>query len=551
MGTAESENRATTGKALGEDHGPWWNWLQPWHGKVLLCGILALGIAARLSLYLHNRALWTDEAALALNIVHKPLSELLGPMDYFQNSPLAFLLTTKLITLIGGTSEYALRFLPLLSGIASLFLMWAAARHVPVARDSERRGPWPTVPLLALAFLAATQYPIAYASELRHYATDIALTCLLLWLAFRESAARTNRAKSIFPAVALVGVGVVAVWFSLASIYVLAAIGTTQFLFGVVRRDWRRAAWAVVGGGLWLTSIAAHAHLHEANVALRDLGPELDRFNTPWSMPFPPMSGADLRWFPMVLARMFHYPASLDSAGLGAFALLLGGVSLWRGRKETLCLLTLPFVYLLIGSTSGRYPVYGRFLLFLLPCLYLLLAEGVGSLLEANGRRARVAGGLLAVMLLAHPLAHAAKAMVHPYDRCESRPLLAHIASNWREGDTIYVVWNMACPFRYYCQEFGVGEDTAIVEPREPSISGTAKSYRNEHIPAVVSRAERTWLVFDNDTERPIVGPPGHVNRLGKQLDVVAAHGATLFLYGPADKGPSPRTWPSDPALPD
>ena len=49
--------------------------------------VIGVGVALRLIRFLHNRALWGDEAALALNLIHRSPRELFEPLDFDQASP--------------------------------------------------------------------------------------------------------------------------------------------------------------------------------------------------------------------------------------------------------------------------------------------------------------------------------------------------------------------------------------------------------------------------------------------------------------------------------
>ena len=85
--------------------------------------VLAIGVALRFVAYIERSTLWTDEAALARNILERSLRDLLlVPLDYGQASPKGFLVLEWLVTRTFGTSDLAFRFVPFASGIASLVL---------------------------------------------------------------------------------------------------------------------------------------------------------------------------------------------------------------------------------------------------------------------------------------------------------------------------------------------------------------------------------------------------------------------------------------------
>ena len=98
------------------------------HATTLSWLIIGFGVTVRCVQYLAHRSLWLDEVSLALNIVPRTFPQLLKPLDYEQGAPLGFLMVEKTIVHMFGSSEYALRFFPLLSGIVSLFIFYAMVK---------------------------------------------------------------------------------------------------------------------------------------------------------------------------------------------------------------------------------------------------------------------------------------------------------------------------------------------------------------------------------------------------------------------------------------
>src|SRR5712692_1214244 len=117
--------------------------------------IICCGALLRLAQYLFNRSLWFDEALLAHNIINRSVSGLLKPLDYAVGAPLGFLMLEKLAVQMFGSSEYALRLVPLLAGILSLYLFYRVAKLCVTPK---------AVPI-ALGLFALSGYLIYYASE--------------------------------------------------------------------------------------------------------------------------------------------------------------------------------------------------------------------------------------------------------------------------------------------------------------------------------------------------------------------------------------------------
>ena len=69
--------------------------------------LIALGFLPRAAHYVSNRPLWTDETALALNLMYMPLAEMSGGLAVEQVAPLGFLAAQKLVvTTLGGVGGH-------------------------------------------------------------------------------------------------------------------------------------------------------------------------------------------------------------------------------------------------------------------------------------------------------------------------------------------------------------------------------------------------------------------------------------------------------------
>ncbi len=101
---------------------------------------VALGCLLRIVQYLLDRSLWMDEAYLSLNILHRSFAGLCRALDYHQGAPIGFLLLEKSAVRLWGGSEYVLRLIPLLAGIASVLLFYRLASKVLTARAVPNRG---------------------------------------------------------------------------------------------------------------------------------------------------------------------------------------------------------------------------------------------------------------------------------------------------------------------------------------------------------------------------------------------------------------------------
>lgn len=134
---------------------------------VILALILAFGVLLRLKVYFLNTPIWQDEAAIAVNIINRGFFELFLPLDYIQCAPSGFLILSKFFTKIFGENEYGFRFLPLLSGILSVFGFYFLSKNVLKNR-------W--VVLIANYLFCFNFRLIYFSQEFKQYSLEVLIT---------------------------------------------------------------------------------------------------------------------------------------------------------------------------------------------------------------------------------------------------------------------------------------------------------------------------------------------------------------------------------------
>ncbi len=95
-----------------------------WASRYLPAVIICVGAALRLSHYASNRSLCVDEAMLASSVIRRSLWQLFLKLDYSQASPVGFLALERFAVVVFGRGELALRLVPLVSGLLSLYLFY-------------------------------------------------------------------------------------------------------------------------------------------------------------------------------------------------------------------------------------------------------------------------------------------------------------------------------------------------------------------------------------------------------------------------------------------
>jgi hypothetical protein len=331
--------------------------------------IIAVGILFRVAEYLWGRPLWMDEVSLASNINEKPLPGLFGPLLNVQLAPPGFLMIEWAIAHTLGGGRYALRFFPLACGVWSLFLFQRVASRCLNARAA----------LIALGLFAVAGDLIYYSSELKQYSCDVALG-LACYLAAFEARDKEPTARRLG---LLAGFSGLVVWFSHPAFFVLAGTGFVLVVTAIAAKQWRRAGGlALLGMVTGLSFAGVHA------VARNQLAHRNDMWVF-WGFAFPPSHlglAGDASWalrrflYLFVNPLSFNTPLGPRASAVIPLLLFLAGVAFVLRRDAILgAMLVLPGLLTLVAADLRLYPFHGRLLLFLVPALLLLIAEGAGG----------------------------------------------------------------------------------------------------------------------------------------------------------------------------
>jgi hypothetical protein len=345
---------------------------------------VAIGVLLRVLEYVGFRDLYVDERSLLHNLTDFAVFDFHTRLREDQLAAPGFLVVERLIVRLPLNPILAARFFPLVCGISSVFLMRLVAR-----RFLSR----PAVPI-AVGLFALSDWLVYYSTEIKQYSTDVALGLIALLLAATckptwsskgnplpdetaDNTARDSlRALGIF--------GVIGVWFSHPLAFVLGGAGSYVMASAALRRDWKSAGRALGFSVVWAASFGACFWVSHAILTKR-------QFIWIWwdfaFLPLPPHSWAECERVFWHLVNVFNSPSDvltplgvLPSAFLALALFLAGAIALGVWRPGGLYLLVSPIVLALVASGMRQYPFHGRLLLFLVPMIHLLVAQGAASL---------------------------------------------------------------------------------------------------------------------------------------------------------------------------
>lgn len=373
----------------------------PYVVEWLAWAFLSLGVMMRLLRYLLHFPLWSDEAALAANLLNRGYLDLLRPLDYQQVAPPLFLWIELSVVRLLGFTEWSLRAFPLACSVASLFLFRHVARRLFGYSTGRDHPKW--MLLFAVAIFSVSYYPLRHGVEVKQYASDLLVSLGLIALAL-EWVADRDRVRWLWWLAAVVPIAV-----GLSHPATFVAGGISIALVPIV---WSRRAvrsW-VPFVGINLALIAAFAVMFVVST-----GPQIHAadeegiLRSYWSNAFPPLDRplAFIRWFVAVHAgQLFAYPAGGADvgSGLATFACFIVGISflIRSGRLAAAAVCLAPFGLTFVAAALERYPYggYARTAQHLAPIICLLAGAGAARLMTLISReqlRRSFAIALLAV----------------------------------------------------------------------------------------------------------------------------------------------------------
>lgn len=481
-------------------------------GLITLC---ACGVYIRFREYLLNHSLWLDEATLALNIVNKSFSQLMTMPLENASAPLGFVLLSKMVTMAGGDSEYALRFIPLCAGIVSLILFIQFLRQY-----GDRRA----VPL-ALILFSLSYALLRYSTEFKPYSSDVLIALLILL-----GGISTLSRKFDFRCALRWGVGGgISLWFSFPSVFVLGAAGMALFGRFASARSWKELRNLGVALALWFFSFYIFYSFSLRHIANN---PSLENYWVKNFMPFPLDTFDDFLWVRDSLTWMLANVGGIRPDFLGPIIFVAGSYAVLKRNGTFFLMLLMPLVFALAASAMHRYPFAGRFLLFYVPIIYLLISEGLVFLIKGTSFILRVAGYVSVAVVMFSPLMMTVSLSSRVVYAEEIRPVLRHVQNNSKKEDVLYVYYGAGPAVNYYRKVYGLTENHSYV----PGISSREnwKKYR-EDVSQFENRA-RVWIIFAHvyydaggkGEESYIVE---YLKSIGTQIDVVTAEGASAYLF--------------------
>lgn len=474
------------------------------------------GAGVRVAVYLQNRSFFLDEANLARNIAERSLGDLTQPLHYEQFAPLVFLWLSKINALLLGNTEYALRLLPLLAGLAAIFIFYKITTRLIPSLPARWLAVW------VFAFHSGL---LRYASECKQYGTDVFAALLAIWLALRQEQRPFGWRDFLGWSV----LGLALIWFSMPVVFVLSGVGLYWLFLYWRKKDRKSLALVAASIALWLAGFAVFFFTMLKNDAESDY---LRQYHQPYFLPLLPLSAAEWKqWGGLLLQLIKSFSGHTAVAqAIGLLGLLAAWVHWARRRPELAILLGIPLLACLAVSGLHYYSLISRLTLFLVPFLLLTSAYGWHVIWEKAGPRLKaVVAACLVLMASGHDTYRYFR---QPFETDGLRQALAFVEARQQPADGLYL-WKWAVPgYDFYTRlherpmsfevaelvksEQRFGEDLRQLSDKSPSL-------------------ERVWLVYNHLMSRSSLDEMeqelAQFRRLGSVEEVFREANAAVFIW--------------------
>lgn len=327
---------------------------------------------------------------IALNIRDRSFADLPGVLWLGQSAPLGWLVVQRLVLLVSGTGELALRAVPLLFGISTLVAAaWVGLRWIHGLST-----------LLLMTMIALGQWLSHYRFELKHYTADafwaLVLPALAAWaLEGRGPDARWRWTRWW-------AVAALAQWTANGALFATPGCAVILCLV-IARREGAHAALRFAATGLlWAVSAGAHyllslRHAHESR-HLREY----------WADAVAPFEAGAIEvaaWFAARLPALADNPGG-SGAGLALWIAAIAGFVFSRRPVVAALFASVPLSAFVLAAV-GLVPLHDRVALWIVPALYV----GVALLADASldslaswraAGRFRIAAAVAAAVIALH-----------------------------------------------------------------------------------------------------------------------------------------------------
>jgi hypothetical protein len=213
-----------------------------------------------------------------------------------------------------------------------------------------------------------------------------------------------------------------------------------------------------------------------------------------------------------------------------AFA-VVGAATLLRTDRPFAVILLLPGGLAILASGVHKYPFQERLILFLVPAVYLLLAQGLRAAVSWGARWNRpvaYVACILVLVLLLRPMAVKAKRnFVDPVRDRNMRPIVQYVLQH-AEADDAFFVSGGGETFQYYAGSYGLHPQQLQINTNHRIV----RYYAYQRLLKGFAGKDRVWVVFAyfEGEGYQYQRYAKHLNRVGEIKDLYEVGHSRVYL---------------------
>lgn len=474
--------------------------------------LLLSGILLASTQYLLNRSLFTDEAILALNIIHRSFYELLQPLDSIQVAPILFLLIEKFFSFLIPNSEYGLRLFPLICYFTALLFLF---KLLKASFDDSPAF------IFGLSLFVFNALILRYATEIKQYMGDVMLAAAIGYFTLQKFESEKKRH------IALMTVGTVGVFLSNVAPVILLASGGTLFYRKLFKESKNFkplfltfAVWLSVFLVYYLFFIHDHANRHIQISAFEKRNGffEVNPFHT----------GTGSSFFE-VFKNLFHIIFPFGVAGTIALSILftIGIVAMVNKKNYDILIFAItPIIAHLTLSALKMYPIMPRLMLYL--SVSIIIVATTGFALMINYLKSISKPGLIRLFIMLIPLLMLIQIFASggfPHKTKDIKETLKYVEHKIKPDESLFVDNKAFKVFSFY-------RDINFFDSKSPVIFEKPQGFgKKSTIESYDMLTGKNWLLFAGGNPRENLKLIKQLRKNGFQvLDEFIAKGSSVHL---------------------
>lgn len=407
--------------------------------------IIAIGIAYRVLFYSYDRPFWNDECALAFNIMPLNFINFFKPLQFSQAAPPFFMVISGIFYKLMPAQELSLRFFPLISSIASIFIFYCFCRKILNKKSTI---------LLALILFCFNYRLIYYAQEFKQYSSDILIFLGILTSYFYLDLKTLNVKKLVLAGCIYAGL----IWVSFTSLFALVTIFI--MLFFKNKTFYKNLTLLILPSIISVICFYIFQHHLAANQYLLEY----------WKDGFIKHNFSN---FFTVLTNYFAYGFN----SLIIFFFFVAGLvlKLLKIKDEKSLIILIPVFLALVVSYLNIYPLESRVSLYLIP-IGILFAVQIIDYINFKSKILNYVIYSLLIFVLSFPaiINSTYKLALKDYDKEDIMTPLLQANKMMKAGDVLYIPDGSELSYNFYKNRFNF--KTVIIEKQR--VNDTA-SYLN------------------------------------------------------------------------